>query len=192
MKKIFILLVLSSTLSIWTSCTDTNNTDASSSTTVNENVDSSKSSTTDQKKSDGEVILEGGKVILNAVTDGIDKQRIKDSIREANKTKMYAFQIGIKMPEKDAYEAYNKLKDANIPNVYIFKAGKREYYTVQFQAKGEDDLNLSLGTFKSQLGELGTEGLSVINLNDFCSKRETVSRYSTIKDGDEIKCLECE
>jgi hypothetical protein len=210
MKKLSIHLIIGMTLCFWISCSDNNNTNNNTNTNTNsgssipeatnqnssgstsEKPNLSESNSQEQKKTDGELILEGGVVLLNSVTDEIDKQKIRDSIRQVNKAKMYAYQIGIKMRESDACEARKKLVDANIPSVYVFKGGRKEYYVVQFDAKGEEELNLSLGNFKSKLGELGNEGLKVINLNDFCSKRENVARRMISQDGDKIKCLYCD
>lgn len=211
MKKIIYLLGIISILSVIISCSDTNNNtnnntntntngsddnnpseinNSSSSSSGGEN--SSTQSDSEKPKTDAEIAFEATEYALNGISDIAERLRVKDSIRQSDKGTMYAFQIGIKMKESDANDVYKKLIDANISSIYVFKAGRKEYYIVQFQAKGEEELNLLLGDFKFSLGELGTEGLKVINLNDFCSRRQTVTRYTTGKNADEVKCLQCD
>lgn len=144
------------------------------------------------KKSDEELILEGSKFLINTAMDIAEKQRIKDSINRANREKMYAYKIGLQYKEKDAFQAYQTLLDAGISNVYVFKAGRKEYYLVRFEAKGEEELNVGYGDFKTQLGDNGTEGLKVINLMDFCDKKETIIKQTETSKGNEIKCLVCD
>lgn len=153
------------------------------------NASTSESSTS---KTDAEIILEGGKILLNSTIDIIEKQRIKDSINLANKEKMFAYQIGLKYKEKDAFEAYKKLIKAGVSNVYVFKAARKEYYIVKFEAKEKQELESAKNDVKSKLGDLAAEGLDVINLMDFCSKKETVIRFKDKSNRIEIKCLACD
>ena len=71
------------------------------------NSSSSTTETTDGQtsKTDAEVALEAMEIALNGISDVAEILRIKDSVRQANKTKMFAYQIGIKMREDDAYNA---------------------------------------------------------------------------------------
>lgn len=156
-----------------------------------ENSNVNESNSQGSKKTDGEIILEATDLAVNAISDLIEIKRIKDSIRQANKNKMFAYQIGLKMGEREAYSAYKTLKDENISSIYVFKVGRKEYYIVQFEANGEEELKEMFGAFKTQLGENGTEGLKVINLNDFCNNRETITKLVKSEDGIEIKCLTC-
>lgn len=206
------LIVLFSTCVVGTGCNETSNTNNNTNTlgespsseaiTPNEESDTESVASESEShpispephkpKTDGEVILEASEVLLDGITDMVEMQRVKDSIRQANKSTMFAYQIGVMMRESLAYEEYRKLKEAKIPSVYVFKVGRKEYYLVQFEAKGQEELSLEKGEFKTKLGELGSEGLSIVNLNDFCSKRETVIRCSVSEDGETIKCLQCD
>ena len=79
------------------------------------------------------------------------------------------------------------MEDESIPSIYVFKAGRKEYYIVQFEAKGEEELSLAKGDFKNTLGYSGNEGLKIINLNEaFCPKRKSVTRETIESDGDVI------
>lgn len=208
MKKSFILFVLITAFSIYTSCNDSNNTNTttvngsnpaeeSSSTSSTEEVnlntqtaETTKESAKTANKTDAEILLAGGELLANVTLNLIERQRIKDSINSANKEKMYAYFIGVKMKEKQALKAYNELR-AKTPSIYVFKAGRKEYYIIKFEAKGEEELTASLDDFKTQLGENGTEGVKVMNLTDFCSKRETITKDNMSEDDIEIKCLKC-
>lgn len=156
-------------------------------TTTEDNGYSSNS----QHKTDEELIFEGANILLNTTKDLIEQQRIKDSINRANREKMYAFQIGLKYREKDALKAYQELADANVSSLYVFKAARKEYYIVCFEAKGEEELKRDYGNFITSLGDNGTEGVKIVNLMEFCSKKETVSRYDVDEKENEIKCLTC-
>lgn len=150
-------------------------------------------STPEKPKTDEEIIFEAAELTLNAISDIAEKQKTKDSIRQAEKDRMFAFQIGMKMREDDAYALYHKLTILGIPSIYVFRAGRKEYYVVQFEAKGEEELSLLKGDFKNALGDSGSEGLKIINLNEaFCPKRKSVTRETIESDGDEIKCLFCD
>lgn len=131
-------------------------------------------------------------MILNTTMDLVERQRIKDSINAANKEKMYAYQIGLKYKEKDAFNAYNTLSDAGISNIYIFKAGRKEYYIVKYEAKDKAELEQSIEDLKTQLGNNGTEGVDVVNLMDYCSSNETIAKYTKSENGVEIRCLMCD
>ncbi len=203
MKKYYVLLVLVGTVCLWTSCTENTNTVNAGNLPQENNPpipeDNSNPGTTQTPsepvstppKTDAEIALEAGVFATNVALELIEQQKIKNSNREANREKMYAYQIGMQMKEKDAFKAYNDLVDSKVPSIYVFKAGRKEYYIVKFEAKGEEELKTSYGDFKSQLGANGTEGLKVINLMDFCTKRETVAKDDVSEGGIVIECLTC-
>lgn len=116
-------------------------------------------SSNNQHKTDEELIFEGANILLNTTKDLIEQQRIKDSINKANREKMFAFQIGLKYREKDAIKVYQKMLDENISNLYIFKAARKEYYLIRFEAKGEEELKRDYGNFIATIGEYGAEGI---------------------------------
>jgi hypothetical protein len=169
----------------------TNNPTSKDSTNSNETVQTSESENS-TSKTDAEVMLDAGKFIISTGIDFSEKQRIKDSVNEAHKEKMYAYQIGLQYREQDAFDAYAKLIDSGVSNLYVFKVGRKEYYVIRFEAKGLEELEMSKEDFKSQLGDNGTEGLKVINLTDFCSKKETVIKHNETDKNREIKCLVCD
>lgn len=197
-NKLLYLITLTSLILVF-ACNE-NNTEVTNNNSPNgndsENATVSETSNSSEKpeasKTDAEVILDAGKFLVKAGMDLAEQQRIKDSINRANKEKMYAYQIGLQYREKEAYEAYNKLVDAGVNSVYVFKARRKEYYVVRFEAKGEEELNLGMGDFKTQLGENGTEGIKVVNLMDFCDKKETIIKQTETSKGKEIKCLVCD
>ncbi len=206
MKNKLLYLITATTMVLVFACTENNTevnnnnnpngNESENATTSETNGGASETSTESEKpassKTDGELIFEGGKLLLNASLDAIEKQRIKDSINRANKEKMYAYQIGLQYREKDAYEAYNKLIDAGVTNVYVFKAGRKEYYVVRFEAKGDEELNSGYGDFKTMLGDNGSEGVKVVNLMNFCDKKETIIKQTETSKGNEISCLICD
>lgn len=145
-----------------------------------------------QVKTDAEVILEGIQFALGKGVDAIQKQRIRDSINALYKQKFFAYQIGIKQGKEEAYKSYNKLLQKGVQSIYVFKAGRREYYLVKYQAMTEQELNENKDAFKTELGEIANEGVDVINLSGFCNKKETVTKITKSEDDVEIKCLECD
>lgn len=143
-------------------------------------------------KTDAEVILQGAELILNTTTDLLRKKAIKDSMREVYREKCYAYQLGMELKKQDALDLYKRLTDAGIKSVYIFRKSRKKYFVLKFQAKTEADLLNEMPAFKTELGEQADEGVHIINLMNYCNKRETINRTRDEDDGIEIKCLVCD
>jgi hypothetical protein len=173
--------------------TPTNNTPIEPDQTVNAETNNSNQSVpvenvSQNKKTTEEVLWEAGATLAGTISDEVEKYKVKDSIRQANKDKMYAYQIGLKMHRDEAFETYHKLIDAGISSIYVFKNGRKEFYVVQFMAKEKKELMDSSEVFKTKLGEFGTEGIKVIDLDSFCLRKDIITKYPD----NEIKCLKCE
>lgn len=179
-------------------CNENNTVVNNNSDSLQASADSSNSETSNNsengssEKTKEELILDGAKLVINTAMDVIEKQRLKDSINAANREKMFAYQIGLQYREQDAFDAYNKLVDSGISNLYIFKISRKEYCIVKFEAKEKEALDHDKEEFTNSLGENGSEGVSIINLMDFCSKKETVVKQLKMEKGKEIKCLVCD
>jgi hypothetical protein len=133
----------------------------------------------------------GGKI----VDDVAANKRRKDSIRTANATHTWVYQIGEPFEESDlAGKEWDKLN--GMTNLYIFKKSRHEYYLIKDDGYPKELLEDSLGGFKKKLAGLETR-VAIIDLGSFCSGKKKPSISDPIKykvDGDKkkIECHECE
>lgn len=116
-----------------------------------------------------------------------------DSIRMANREKMFGYQIGFKIKHADdVLDLYEKIPDK--AGVFIIKAGRKHYYLVKYEGKSKEELVDQLDDYNSTIPlDLGRAG--VINLNTLCSRREKLTRDEDLnshKEGASIPCLICD
>jgi hypothetical protein len=148
------------------------------------------------KNNDVENLLKAGEMIASLADDAIESKRVKDSIRLANKEKMFAYQIGFEITDKDElFKTYNKLTEAGVSNLYALKQGKEDFILVKYEAKSETELRDSLNSFKQTIAGVHSEKIEVINLMSKCDKKEIVKKGENIskrKEDYEIPCLICD
>jgi hypothetical protein len=153
-------------------------------------------SSPDTKKSDGEMYLEAFTAAANVASDALENKRMKDSVKLAHKEKMYAYQIGLPMKEKDqVFDLYKKLGEAEVKNVYVVRNPDDDYILVQYEAKEQDLLYENLKNFRDSLSDITSEKIAVVNLTEFCSKKDIIKKDGTLKkkrEDVEIPCLVCD
>jgi len=116
-------------------------------------------------------------------------------MKNANASHTWVYQIGEPFEKSDlAGDEWNKLK--KIPNLYIFKKSRREYFLIKDDGSPKEILEDSLGDFKKKLNGVETR-VAIIDLGTMCSgkKKPAVSEPVTYKvDGNKMKidCRECE
>ncbi len=116
-----------------------------------------------------------------------------DSIRVANREKMFGYQIGFKIKHaNDVLAMYEKIPDKT--GVFIIKASRKHYYLVKYEGKSREELVDKLDDYNNTIPlELGRAG--VINLNTLCSRREKLTRDEDLdsrQEGVSIPCLICD
>jgi hypothetical protein len=143
-----------------------------------------------------EMYLKAGEILADVVGDAIETKKLKDSIRVANKEKMYAYQIGLQITDKDElFESFNKLSEAGVSNLYVLKKGKNDFILVKYEAKPENELKDSLDAFKLRISSIHNEKVDVINLMSECDKKEIIKKGEKLtkrKEDSEIPCLICD
>lgn len=122
-----------------------------------------------------------------------NKQR-KDSIFKANRKQVWVYQIGLpKNNLESLWEAYKKLKA--IPGIFVFKESRKNFFIIKDDAYTEQQLTDSLNKVKMQIDTICAEKkIEIINLMDFCSKKETIIEGEKIrikKEKEEIPCWIC-
>lgn len=148
-------------------------------------------------KSDVEVVAEAAPEIIKGISTGIktiqaNKQK-KDSIREANREKMWVYQVGLPMrSEKELWKAYKALK--NIPNLFVFEESRKSFILIKDgKYHSEEEARNGLESFQREVDQLGVR-IKVIDLLSFCSKRETLIQNDNMtarKEEVEIPCFAC-
>jgi hypothetical protein len=213
MKKLLSIAVSMCLIIVLVNCSDTNtvvNAGNSSNQTANDQKEAEEGGSTEEitesvepvipapekvkddikPKTDAEVVLAGAEMLLNTTADLVRKRQIKDSINMVYRERFYAFQIGMEQDRNEAFDSYKRLAGTGIKYLYVFKISRKKYCIVKYQAKTEDELNKTAEDFKNELGDNANEGVKVINLMDFCKKRESINR--TTENEMSIKCLVCD
>ncbi len=123
----------------------------------------------------------------------ITNLKVNDSIRRANRSIMFAFQIGLPIKNlEEVFEVYNSLSD--IESVYILKLGRKEHYLIKYEGKTEEELLKQKEVFKQTLSSEVTGGVKVVNLMRLCSKKAKLMVGEKILNKEEkieIPCLIC-
>lgn len=123
----------------------------------------------------------------------VKRIQTNDSIRMANREKMYAYQIGMPFSDLDeVFEEFNKFD--NTEDFYVLKKSKRDYYLIKYDGKTEGELRDALSDFKNQLPADANGTAKIINLMSLCSKREKLvvgEKLTKRKIDTEIPCLIC-
>lgn len=158
-----------------------------------ETLSSVQENTDDKPKTDAELVLEAFTVAVDITEGVVDDKRRSDSIRRANKEKLWAYQIGFEKTDKDdVFEVYDKLIDLNVDGLYVFRKARKDYIIVKYEARAKDDLVNELADFKSKIAGVDSK-VEVINLMDFCSLKEVVRKDGEISKRKKtpIPCLTC-
>lgn len=149
------------------------------------------------KQDDMDKIVDVAQVGVDMIKDGIAFKNKKDSIRKANKEKLWVYQIGNAINAEDvATMAYEKIKD--ISNIYIFKLKKREYYLIKDDGYySYEQLMDSIGDVKRRVSMVTSDRLLPIDLSAQCSskKKPTITnsiKYKVNKERKEIECRVCD
>lgn len=145
------------------------------------------------KKSLAEEIFKGNQ-LLNSANNAGRKKQIYDSLKIATKENNFAYAISSNLRQKDAVEIYKKLVASGLSSLYIFRSDKKENYIVQYEGKGDGELELNMTVLKYQLGEFKNDDLKIINLTDeeYCGKNKTIGKLTENEDGIEIKYIVCQ
>ncbi len=117
----------------------------------------------------------------------------EDSLKTANMPERWVYIIGDQIgSEKEAWRAFDKFKA--IPNVYILKKGKSEYYIVKDDQYSRDRLGDSSLSFKKQIASI-EPNVQTKNLGLLCPHKQPTVTDPIIyrKDGKhEARCLICD
>ncbi len=131
---------------------------------------------------------------LDLGKEAIQRKRMRDSLRMANREQMFVYQIGLPARhEDDIIKEYQKL--INTEDVFIFKNGKRDYFLVKDEGLSEQALKDSFEIFKQQLPSTIIGSAKVINIMQLCSRKEKLTRAKNIylrKSKLEIPCFICD
>lgn len=145
---------------------------------------------TEKAKTDAELIEEAAIKTLEISRDFFRNMKTNDSIKMANREKMFAYQIGFAINDKDeVFDLFNKLADTK--DIYVLKQSRKDYFVIKYEGKGEKELNDSLLHFEKQIGQ----DAKVINLMTLCSKKEKLmlgEKLTKRKEDAEIACLVCD
>lgn len=174
----------------------TNNNETNSPSPANNQASDPGTTSPDTKKTEAETYIEAITAAANVASTALENKRVKDSTKLAGKEKMFAYQIGLPMKKTDqVFDLYKKLQEAKIRNIYVVKNPDDDYVMVQYEDKEQEDLYTNLHSFKDSLAEITSEKIAVINLNEFCSKKDLIKKEGTLrkrKEDVEIPCLVCD
>lgn len=149
-------------------------------------------------KSNAELILEAApelieesKELVNAVKE--NKQR-KDSIREANREKLWVYQVGLPVSrEDDLWDVFRSIKSKT--NVYAFKESRRRYILVKDGGfRTETEASEALEAFQAETG-LQDVRVKVIDLLSLCPRKGKLVQSDKItarKEKTSIPCFTCD
>ncbi len=161
---------------------------------ASENKDEEKKTSEIELTEDSKTIVAVVDKALDIGKEAIQRRRMRDSIRLANREQMYVYQIGLPARhEDDIIEEYQKL--SNTEDVFIFKNGRRDYFLVKDEGKSELTLRDSLEVFKEKLPNTIIGSAKVINILQLCSRNEKLTRAKNInfkKSKQEIPCFICD
>lgn len=143
-------------------------------------------------KSDAVVYVEAGLEITKEGLELLEKKQKRDSIRLAQRKKVWVYQVGFPMGEDEVWETFEKL--SSVSNLYAFKESKRDYrLIIDNRYNSEEEAKNALEEVRSKIGAIESR-IEIIDLWSFCSKREelkTTSPLSKRKKGFKIPCYIC-
>ncbi len=192
--KIFIIFFLPFVLCLLVACgsnSEQSETDIAIkvSTSNNDTVIVQQLSDSEKTKSKEEIYAELAVKGLEFGRDVFKNMKTNDSIKMANREKIYAYQIGLAISDKDVvFDLYSKL--ANTDDIYVLKS-RKDYFIIKYDGNGEKELNDSLLGFKKMFGQ----NVSVVNLMDLYSKNRKLVRGENLTkrtDDTKIQCLVCD
>lgn len=141
--------------------------------------------------------VQSGEIATSLAGIGVDVNRKNDSIGNANKQRMWVYQIGGTLEsEEQAAAKYEKLK--NIDNLYIFKRSSHEFYIIKDDAyKGNQQLIDSFSETRIKLETLSADRLDIIDLSLLCPPKENLTHsrpivYKLKGQKKEVECWNCE
>jgi hypothetical protein len=148
-----------------------------------------------ETKTDAEVIKEGIQEGIELGKDLIKQFKTNDSIREAERERIYGYRIGFPIKDVDeVFEIYKQFE--NTEHIYVLKQSHKEYYLFYSNGGTEKQLSDSLQSFRAQLPEGLREHVIVMNMTKLCtnSKEKIMmgANLSKRKEDFEIPCLICD
>lgn len=160
------------------------------------------SQTTEVKSAETEVKSEEEKTrefVKEAVIEGldrgeefIDKKKIKDSIKFANRKKFYVYQIGMpKGSPEELSEVYKKIE--NLGNVCFLKASRNSYYLIKQGADTEEQLVKNKESEGESLKSEGVEdAIKVVEISSLCLDSEEAIMGKSVKvNKRKVTCYVC-
>lgn len=141
------------------------------------------------------LIAETTEALITLGENIIKNHKVKDSIRSAEREKLYGYRIGLPISDKDeVFEAYNKLNATE--NIYALKQTRQDYFLVYYNGFSKEQLEDSLETYRLKLPSEFKNTLKVINIMDLCSNSKqnlmVDEKLSKRKSETEIPCLICD
>jgi len=193
MKNIIKSTVLFFAFAIFISCDETDDHSTTNGDTSNTTINGD----TSKPKNEIDKVI----TIVDAGVDLVkDIKEISDKnveIRNANKDRLWVYKIGTAINDDGlAGKAYEKIKD--IPNLYVFKKGKNEYYIIKDDGYStEEQLTDSLGSTKKLVANYTTDRVIPLDLSLECTSRKQPTkddpiRYKMEREKKEVECRVCE
>lgn len=143
-----------------------------------------------QPKTQEEIIEDAVIKTIALSIDYFKNMKVNDSIKMASREKMFAYQIGFAINDKDElFEQFKKLDDKE--NIYVLKQSRNDYFLIKYSGKGEKELLDSLQLFENSINQ----DVKVINMMELCSKNKKLVRGEKLtkrKEVSEIPCLVCD
>lgn len=193
--KVLVLLVILLVIA----CDDSGEGKMEISSTINESTTNNSTQVNIEPAADtfntAELVQESAEALFTLGENLIKKHKEKDSIRAAEREKLFAYRIGLPINDKDqVFEMYNKLTATE--NIYALKQSRQDYYLVYYNGYSKKQLEDSLEAFRAKLPTEFKNTLKVVNIMELCSdSRQNLmvgEKLTKRKSDDEIPCLICD
>ena len=126
----------------------------------------------------------------------LERKRLKDSIRTANRKKFWAYQIGVNRRSPHDFEPLYKALHGKVPNIYIFKEASNSYFLIKNDGYAtQEELIANHDEVETALHEVGISERAIItNLTNFCDFKDEVKLDGEKKVGrkGKVECLVCD
>lgn len=150
-------------------------------------------------KTDAEIALEAGKVVLDEVQKGVENIKERNEEIIAKRKKRFVYQIGDITDNEESilklYEELIKNTEIDSSKIFVFRIKRKKYFLYFEEAYNEDPINEdSLTHFKSKI-ENTEPVVKDIDLKKYCKAKETIIQRKPLKfrkQKIEIPCLECD
>ena len=162
-------------------------------TVANENAPQIAEEEQEPSKLEEKIVEEAIDVAVDLTKLMVRKLRVNDSIRMSNREKMFAYQIGFPLNNKEeTFEVFKGIKDSI--GLFVLKVSRKDYYVVKFDGSSKEELESGLDNYNKTLSpDIGRA--KVINLASLCSRREKLMRGENLtkrKEEIELPCLICD